>query len=459
MLTRRHPDPSRSSSDRSDAATTRASGVLAAALVTALATLASAGCSRPAKPNVILISLDALRADHLGCYGHERDTSPNLDRMAAEGTLFERGFSPTAWTLPGHASMLSGRVPRRHGATRSGTAIREDVPLLTEILSSEGYATAAVVNAPFMQAKFGFGRGFDSYAYVPKLEVERHQQTVLDTLERHGDAPFFFFFHYMSVHDPYAPEERFNRFVGTYEQPIRITGERLLKLWRAMDRGEAELNEDEVRYLNDLYAGGVLSIDARIGEILDLLEREGLHDDTIVIVTADHGEEFMEHGSIVHTKTLYDELLHVPLILRGPGVPRGVRVRSIASLIDIAPTVLALVGLRPPSGIDGIDLATLWSDDSDPERLLEIETSWVDGTGALWGIRTPTHKLIVDLETGEKEYYDLVRDPGETENLYPHPGAEELEARLNEWLREPEGGPVELTPEDLERLGALGYVE
>jgi len=431
-----------------------------AALLGALvaATLAGAGCGQPTRPNVILISIDTLRADHLGCYGDVRGTSPHLDRLAGQGVLFENAFSPTAWTLPGHASMFSGLTPRRHGASRARTAIRADAPLLAELLSAEGYATAAVVNAPFMQAKFGFDRGFDSFAYLPKLEVAAHQDRVLATLRDRDEAPFFHFFHYMSVHDPYAPEAAYNRFVGEYDLPVRVTGEKLLKLRRAIDGGERALNRDEVRFLNDLYTGGVLSVDARVGAILELLESEGLADDTVVILTSDHGEEFMEHGSIVHTKTLYDEVLRVPLIVRGPGVPEGGRVRSLAALIDIVPTVLGLVGIDPPPGLDGIDLATVWRDDAIPERMLEIETSWIDGTLAKRGVRTPSQKLIVNQETGEKEYFDLAHDPAETENLYPHPDAEALERALGERERASSGDAVELSPEDIERLEALGYL-
>jgi arylsulfatase A-like enzyme len=437
----------------------RAPAALVAVALLASTAFLGAGCADPERPNVILISIDTLRADHLGCYGYHRESSPNIDRMAAEGTLFENAFSPTAWTLPGHASMFSGLAPQRHGATRSETAIRSEVPLVAEILRDHGYRTAGVVNAPFMQAKFGFDRGFDGFTYVPKLEVDRHQKTVLDTLHADDGRPFFLFLHYMSVHDPYAPEDPYNRFVGTYEQPIGVDGQRLLKLWRAMDRGEATLNADEVRFLDDLYTGGVLSVDARIGELLESLEQLGLAEDTVIILTSDHGEEFMEHGSIVHTKTLYDELLSVPLIVRGPGVPAGARVRSMAGLVDIMPTVLGLVGLDIPNGLDGLDLADYWHDDSVPRRLLEIETSWIDGTRAKRGIRTPTHKLIVDLEAGTTEFYDLVEDPGETQNLYPHPVAAELEQALQSLEARAVGDEVELTPEDIEQLRSLGYIQ
>jgi arylsulfatase A-like enzyme len=183
-----------------------------------------------------------------------------------------------------------------------------------------------------------------------------------------------------------------------------------------------------------------------------------LDGDTVVIFTSDHGEEFMEHGSIVHTKTLYDEVLRVPLIFRGPGIPRGGRVRSMAALIDIVPTVLGLLGIASPPGLDGVDLAAYWKDDATPERLLEIQTNWIDGARGKRGIRTPTRKLIVSLETGAKEYYDLVSDPAETENLYPDPGAEELGRALEAQVEETVGGEVELDPDDIDRLKALGYL-
>jgi len=431
-------------------------------LIALLATLCLAvGCGKPSRPNLILISIDTLRADHLGCYGSKHETSPRIDRLAQEGLLFEHAIAPTAWTLPSHASMLTGLNPGRHGAQRSDTRIDENVEMLAERLSAEGYRTAAVVNAPFVQAKFGFDRGFESYDYIPKKEVERHQQQVMKRLQQTGDAPFFHFYHYMSVHDPYTPEDEFNRFLSEYEQPITVDGNQMLKLWRALDAGERTLNRDEVRFLNDLYRGGVLSVDHRIGLLLEALEASGKVADTIVVLTSDHGEEFMEHGSIVHTKTLYDESLHVPLIMRGPGIPESTRVSSLAGLIDIVPTVLGLLGLPVESGLDGVDLAKDWLNVSTHagDRELAIETSWIDGTRAKRGIRTRQQKLIVNLDSGESEFYDLHEDPAERNNLYPTAEALVLERRVLQAPQAVEEGDVVLSPEDIEQLKSLGYID
>jgi arylsulfatase A-like enzyme len=431
---------------------------LAIALVTVGLSLTRIGTVRAAwdlPPNVVLISVDTLRADHLGAYGYARPTSPYLDRLATEGTLFEHAISPTAWTLPAHASMLSGVLPKRHGALRGDSRIAADVPWLPEALHQAGYVTNAVVNAPFLEEEFGFARGFDRYEYVPKAQWQRHQATAMAALTAQGsDRPFFLFVHYMGVHTPYHPPRRFNVFVRPYTG--RLTGSQ--EEVRDFVDGRLQIDDRDRDFLVDLYDGAILAVDARIHDLLLQLHDMRVDENTIVIVTADHGEEFLEHGSLWHSKTLFEELIHVPLIVRGPGIPDARRDACLATLMDIAPTVLDLTG-TPRNESDGISLAGVWNGGACPTREVELYTSYNDGRSAKHGLRTAGEKLVVDLDKAKKSFFDLLRDPAERIDRYPDPAASRLERLLPALAPErtaPGPGP-RLNPATREQLRALGY--
>jgi arylsulfatase A-like enzyme len=303
-----------------------------------------------ARPNIVLISVDTLRADHLSAYGYERATSPNFDRLANGGVLFEQAFSPTSWTLPGHASMLTGVDPTRHGATNWKKPIRKDIPLLAEVLSEAGYATKGVVNGTFVKPGFGFDRGFDSYEVYKSQAPESHHAAVMKVLDSKPTRPFFYFFHYMRVHGPYAPSPDGNPFERPFDGEISASITKILERWHARGKQGPVVSSAENDHLIDLYDGAILAMDAMLAQILDRLDDPSAAN-TYVILTADHGEEFMEHGFLGHSLSLYDEVIKVPLIIRGPGIEAGKRVRSIAGLIDIVPTVLDLLEIEPPSGL------------------------------------------------------------------------------------------------------------
>ncbi|MEM9290135.1 MAG: sulfatase [Acidobacteriota bacterium] len=426
----------------------------------------AAADSRQGPLNVVLISIDTLRPDHLSCYGYSRSTSPYIDQFAATGVLFEETVSTTAWTLPGHASMLSGLSPRRHGALRRDLAIRPSAKLLAEYLDELGYFSTAVVDAPFVQASYGFDRGFDHYLWDKEAGRYQHQQSVLAALQQAHDLyrkearPFFAFFHYMSVHSPYRPEPEFDVFrTPGAEEGSSLDGRNLSRLRKKLEAGEITLSPLDVARLVDLYDGEILSMDERMGELFRRIQELDLEESTVVVLTADHGEEFYEHGNILHNRTLYEEVLRVPLIVRGPGIPAERRVTALTSLVDVTPTLLQLVGAPSPSGLDGISLVRFWRDDARPRRELELATSAPDGSHAKIGMRTAGEKLQIDRENSLRELYDLIEDPGETKNLAPEdPRTQELEDLLVKEIWSEGSGEVELSSEDEEILRSLGYL-
>jgi arylsulfatase A-like enzyme len=406
--------------------------------------------------NFILVSIDTLRADHLGCYGYQRPTSPTLDDLARRGTLCENFVSPTGWTLPGHASMLTGVSPALHGAIGNKTSISSEITLLAEFFKDAGYTSAGIVNGPYVSAKFGFSRGFDSFTYIKKPLWREHQDAVLKSIKSGSEnQPFFGFFHYMSVHLPYNPPAEFEKFTRPYEGSIPTDGA-LRKVKEQVIAGTAAITEEDRNFLIDRYDGGILHVDSLIKELLESLENSELGP-TVLIVTSDHGEHFLEHGKLLHNDSLYEELLRVPFIMAGPDVPVGNRVSEMAGLIDVVPTVLELAGIDIPDYIEGQSLIDRSRQRSRKKRALELLTSMPDGTRMLRGFRSSDTKFIVNLEPEVREFYDLRADPAEKRNLAIEQDTRELEKRLQTLFKTAEPD-TPLTEEEIEELKALGYI-
>ena len=234
--------------------------------VAVLAGLAALGCaSAPQQPDLVLISLDTLRADHLGVYGYTRDTSPHLDAWAAGGAVFERAFAPSGWTLPSHATMFTGLPPREHGALHAYRRIGQDVVTLAEALREGGYATRGVVSGPLVGARFGFARGFDRYEEFRPQEVAEHHAKVLEVLGITFERPVFFFLHYMVTHSPYSPPEAFDRFTegAAFPELSRHLYERKEQLLE----GTRGVSDAEARYLAARYDGEIRFLDSMLGEL------------------------------------------------------------------------------------------------------------------------------------------------------------------------------------------------
>ncbi|MEZ5312595.1 MAG: sulfatase [Thermoanaerobaculia bacterium] len=340
-------------------------GVAAALLIFGSLPLLS-GCSPPPRPNVVLISLDTVRADRMSLYGAPRTTSPRIDALAAAGLTFDDATSPSPWTLPAHAAMLSGRYPGGLSVTGDGPLF-SFATLLPERLGALGYRTAAFTGGGFLSQEFGAANGFDSFAVGGAAEAA----SWIDQVDR---EPFFLFFHTYRPHVPYR-DRRFakgldaGRLAGLYKGPRAKWRE----LHLALTCGELELTAAEKEYLLALYDGGIAAADEEVGQLLDALARRELMPRTVVVVTSDHGEEFWDHSarSAYHGHTLYRELLRVPLVWSDPQLREGRRSAVPVNLVDLVPTILARVGGQLPRELDGFDLgALLRGADALPERAI-----------------------------------------------------------------------------------------
>ena len=464
-------------------------------------------------PNVLWIVMDTVRADHLSCYGYGRPTTPRIDAFAAEGILYERAISPAPWTLPAHASMFTGMYPSKHQTTTMHRALARELTTAAEVFRSHGYRTAAFSNNPWVSATYGMDQGFDSF-YEGHRQVargprpllaralfrlfERPEQrrlqgrrTAYRTNQRLGaflaehperGVPFFAFVNYMEAHTEYhPPEAEARRFLPEsvdLEAALRV--EQRAAYYRA---GLAERSEESLEILRALYDGEIQYLDGKIGELLDLLRSRGVLDDTVVVITSDHGESFGEHGMMAHQFSVYDEVLRVPLIIRFPrAFAPGTRDSSLVQTTQILATLLDLAGLawdgrgalqgQSLLGAQGRPLAiTEYS--LPPEAIGEIArlNPNVDVSGLtrnLKAIRDETHKYIWASD-GRNELYDLARDPLELDDrIRDDPArAAELQGELAAWLvsfdrpdlSELDDAAAPVDDETQEALRALGYVD
>jgi arylsulfatase A-like enzyme len=322
------------------------------------ACLAAAGCFlEPPQPNVLLVVIDTLRADRVSSYGYRRPTTPNIDAIAAAGIRFERANSTSSWTLPAHASMFTGRFPIEHGATQEHTVVDEALPTLAERFAEAGYATVGISGNGVVNRGSGLARGFGEFVEGWRESAptgaahDRHPNIVAlrRSLQRIGkERPFFAFVNFIEVHGPYAPPAPYRgRFLSEPgHSPLVQSATRRKAPAYYLD--PSSISDDEFRVLNDLYDGEVAYADALVGALMAELETAGVRDDTVVVITSDHGENIGDHGHFRHVFSLYHTTVRVPLIVSFPDGARAGEVRSEAvSLIDLYPTLLGLAGLDP----------------------------------------------------------------------------------------------------------------
>jgi arylsulfatase len=430
-----------------------------------LALALAVGCGHtppPGPPGALLVVLDAAGARHLSAYGNARPTSPRVDRLAGEGTLFERAYAQASWTLPSTASLLTGRYPPRR---RQDRLVVSGETLATR-LHAAGVATAAFSENPLVTKELGFAAGFDEFReYFPKrLHDERPRDyprvasdaTVDDAiawLGAHRGDPFFVYVHLLPPHCPYpAPPPFGARFDPDYDGDLRGVPDTLLRINdRALDVTPRDLEHLRLEYEENLAFA-----DHQVGRLLDAVEALGLRARTLVVVTADHGEAFGEHGAMLHTTNLHDELLHVPLVVRFPqGTPTTPRRwPGLVELRDVSATIARRFALPAPPGLLETVRGT-W-------RPRAFARAWTaDGERTLGAVTTARHKLLVDRRTRRLELYDLLRDPGERVDVAARERA--VAVRLVRALRRGEGGTFgrrarPLDPATVDRLRALGYV-
>jgi arylsulfatase A-like enzyme len=466
--------------------------------VLALALSCGSGCGGSGRPqhaqNAVLIVADTLRADRLGCYGHPRPTSPRIDALAAEGVLYESCHSQACWTLPSMISLMSG-VP----VTRQETAVPR-LPFLAEVLRGHGLDTAAFLANPTLGVERGFDRGFTHFGQEFDQRAPGVARAFADWLaEREarraaGEATsgFFAWVHFIDPHAPYEPLPEHDRFTGP--RPDR---ERLLPRWRAAEPRVAELSPrlaplafetavERMEAESNRYDGEVRSVDEGVGLVLDALARHGLHDETLVVVLSDHGEMLYEqahypyllrlhleqHGGLPegikdlfvagHRPWYYEDLWRTPLILAGPGQPRGVRRGGLAANLDVFPTLLEALDLPAPRWLAGASL----HGGRTPQReevfaYGQLTTAVLDRAGRKLVVHTPK-MFEPDASSAPVHLYDLAGDPGEErECAAQRPGdVRELAAAVRAWRERFDCELVDTdTPEAVRALRELGYLD
>jgi arylsulfatase A-like enzyme len=454
--------------------------------------LAAAGCDRQAtpsspSPNILIVTIDTLRADRLGSYGSPRPLTPFLDALAKRGVLFSKAYAASSWTCPSVASLMTSRYPSQHQVVSFASPLQQEEVTLAEKLQARRYR-AGGFSANFRLLKeLGYAQGFDHWWAEPTettsargADLRRRALDWLDGGKRDSpDQPVLLYMQYMEPHSPYEPPEPYRgRFrTGTLDKAREAAAaEKLAALrWYALD-------SEEVSLLESLYDGEVAAVDEELRLLFAELERRGFLDDAIVVVTSDHGEEFWEHGFLLHGFTLFEEGVRVPLLVLGPGIPAGLRVDQPVSLVDLAPTLLDLVGLEAEPRHEGRSLLALMREAADKTMQPTSDAAGagnerVDVLLELQPIDTSTHsrehqagiirgsEKVLLRTAGRPEAYDLANDPRER---HANPSgfeeaAQNLEKALEAWEADlqtraaPSAAPAILDEATKEKLRALGY--
>lgn len=443
-----------------------------------------------APPNIIFISIDTLRADHLGCYGYERDTSPGIDALAKESVRFDHAFSQSSWTLPSHMSMMTSQYPHVHGVETGRKPLPDSAVTLAEVLSSSGYYTAAFVSWVYVDSRYGFSQGFDAFKELipPKNKVDSSTKwsfkakqvadAAIEWVEKpnRGETPFFLFVHFFDPHIDYAPPDGYDKmFDPDYAGPAQGTFQWLKTYIKGIHRVPNKIAPRDLEHVKALYDGEIRYTDLHIKRLLDAVDKHVGLDNCLVVLTSDHGEEFFDHGSMEgHQWTLYDEIIHVPLIIRFPQHRHAGKVVSDpVELIDIAPTIIDFACAEAPPNFEGRSLRPLATSPPDAERLVFAETR---RHTVRQSIRGPRYKLIHTDPTGTNargipivsgyQLFDLEADPGEQKNIFdPDQDISKLLVSRLAAIRQ-SAGPgedededieVELSDEELRLLKSLGY--
>jgi len=413
-------------------------------VVSLLVLVLPASAAANPSPNLVVITIDTLRADHLGCYGDQQIRTPNIDSLAADSVRFERAYTPVPVTLPAHTVLFTGTYPLLSGIHDfSANKLSPAQPTLASVLKEQGYTTGAVIGSAVLDSRFGLNRGFDFY--YDHFDFNRLQESNLDEMERPGNVvadtaldwlaknnqkKFFLWMHLYDPHFPYRPPAPYSD-----------------------------------QYKDRPYDGEIAFADSQVGRLIRFLKDKGLYQNTIIVLTGDHGESLGEHGEKTHGFFIYNATLHIPVILHLPGQRLVNSVSELVSLADLMPTVLQALKVDVPSQVQGRNLLPLMTaKKEDQSQGLYAETflprlhfNWSE----LRGLETKNYHFI---DAPKPELYDLAKDPGETQNLYPRKKAvaEEMRARLSALIRRYSGGQelaekTGLDPALMERLQSLGY--
>jgi arylsulfatase A-like enzyme len=458
-----------------------------------LATLAACTSGAPERPNVVLITIESLRTDHVGALGGrsrsrpEVPVTPNLDAFAQDAVVYTDAHAVTSWTLASHASLFTGLYPSAHQTIRAREKLGDSYVTLAEVLAGAGYLTAGVVSGPYLRRAHNLHQGFALYddasasadtrtahGDVTNPLVERALERFLDE-QRDPERPFFLFVYLWDPHYDFLPPAPYDRMFVTPDcEPFDVTK------FPEADEIDAAMAPSRLAYLWSQYAGEVRATDELLGRFFARLEAAGLWDDTAVIVTADHGEEFLDHGFKGHKNNVYAETVHVPLLVKYPGGATGRRDDRLVSHVDVLPTILQLAGATAPKPVHGRSLLAPAPDDTPAvyQELLALDyVLGPDGQPRIdrtrWGaIRSGGHKLVWREDgAGDVRYvelFDVGQDPAERHNVASEQEerARALNRRYDAWAASARrdgaaytaGGSADLSAEEVRLLRALGYV-
>jgi len=421
----------------------------------------------PDGPNVILITIDTLRADHLGAYGYERDTSPNIDKLAEDGVLYENAFSQASWTYPSLASIHTSLYPSQVSRFSMHLKISDSLLTIAEYMKNNFYGTIGVVANRYASKTYGFAQGFDVFEERnimdhDSITSQLVTDTAVDSIDKYGKKPFFLWIHYMDPHSLYNhhPEHAYRQ-ENSSNIPVPLKERELAPI-------ADSLNEADLRFIVDTYDEEISYTDEYVGKLIEALKDKGLYDNTIIVLTSDHGEEFLDRNRFGHVVTLYNELIHIPLIMHNPldDQLKGTTVSQNVEIRSIAGTIAEECGI-PNNNFKGINLIRTPSEDMDGEFVFSQRGKISEKLPVKRAVFMKEWKLIENVEDGTFELYNLANDPREKTNLFGsgQPGISELENLLMSQLSgfnpvlvaEPElAKPSE---EDIKQLKALGYVE
>lgn len=421
------------------------------------------GCQSQSRPNILLISIDACRADHLSSYGYGRETTPFIDSLAERGIRFENAFVNTHGTPSSHTTILSSLYQQSHRVSYNklkGSAhhsIPDDVVLLQEILRKHGYLTLGVTGGGFMSGYLGFRRGFDYFDDTARgVESGTRKLVQLVRSHRGDERPMFALYHTYEVHSPYDPPEKFRQRFGKFDGSFETSSGTISKI----NRGVIQPSSEHLEFIRAMYDAGLAFTDHTLRTMFSQLDELGFFDNYLVLLTSDHGEELGERGRFGHHDLLYDELLRTPLIITGTGVPQGSIDQRLASSIDITPTILAFAGIEVDSQFEGTNLLR------PPQKTRSEQAVYSQYKGKRYSIRTHEWKLILNMRPISAELYALTTDPAEKRNVageFPERVAQ-LSSSIRRWrnarARLPAGRTVapQMTPEQRAQLNALGYL-
>lgn len=432
--------------------------------------------------NVLLITIDTLRADHLSCYGYPRPTSPTIDKVAGDGVLFEQAIAQRSQTWPSVTSIMTSLYPHQHGVRRNGQLLESPVTTLAGVMQDHGYRTAANITNMRKARHPGFG---ELSRFGGDDRDSSATRAAIDWLEEIGDERFFLWIHYIAPHKPYRPPPPFD---GLFEDTYTGTVDGEKKTLDQITLDKVDLSAEDLAHVIALYDGEIAYADEQVRQVLATLEDRDLAERTLVVITSDHGEElFQRNHYFYHSNSIYDSVLRVPWIVKPPDpelVESGNRVSRVVELIDMAPTILDLVGLPVPASFGGRSHASLvlgGNDSREDETAAFSELPW-----GVMSIRTARWRYIVNTRgeycreqpyslvedarrdgyaIGREELYDRFKDSEELVDLMSGDSAEllpaTLKARLEQWRGAwaPDTNPAPIDPEIEAELKALGYIE